>query len=111
VRKKCGGETAGEAATVTVHVLPRASRDGVAGISGGAVRVRLTAPPLENRANEALVRFLAAELSVPRPRVEIVAGKRGRKKIVRISGVSRNELLRRLGLQEPPGQPPVDLDR
>ena len=91
--------------------MPSRSSGSVAGISGGAVRVRLTAPPLENRANEALVRFLAAELSVPRPRVEIVAGKRGRKKIVRISGVSRNELLRRLGLQEPPGQSPVDLDR
>lgn len=111
MRKPGGGEAAGEAATVAFHVLPRASRDGVAGIAGDAVRVRLTAPPLENRANEALVRFLSARLSVPRPRVEIVAGKRGRKKIVRIVGVSRNELLRRLGLQEPPGQPPVDLDR
>lgn len=92
----------GEAATVTVHVLPRASREGVAGILGDAVRVRLTAPPLENRANEALVRFLADALGVPRTRVEIVAGRRGRRKVVRVVGISRGELLRRLGLEQPP---------
>ncbi|HEU5360258.1 MAG TPA: DUF167 domain-containing protein [Candidatus Deferrimicrobiaceae bacterium] len=91
-----------EAATVAVHVLPRASREGVAGILGDAVRVRLTAPPLENRANEALVRFLADALGVPRTRVEIVAGRRGRRKIVRVGGISRGELLRRLGLEQPP---------
>ena len=111
MRKKGAGESAGEAVTVAFHVLPRASRDGVAGIAGDAVRVRLTAPPLENRANEALVRFLAADLGVPRSRVEIVAGKRGRKKIVRVAGVSRTEILRRLGLEQPPDKPPVDLDR
>ena len=72
-------ERSGEAGTVTVHVLPRSSREEVAGLFGDAVRVCLTAPPLDNRANEALVRFLAAELGVPRLRVEIVSGKRGRR--------------------------------
>lgn len=98
--RQAGRET--ESATVAVHVLPRASRDGVAGLSGDAVRIRLTAPPLENRANEALVRFLAASLGVPRSRVEIVAGRRGRRKVVRVAGILRGDLLRRLGLQEPP---------
>lgn len=88
----------GECATVAVHVLPRASKDGVAGLSGDAVRIRLTAPPLENRANDALVRFLAAALGVPRARVGIVAGGRGRRKVVRVEGLSREELYRRLGL-------------
>ena len=90
------------AATVTVHVLPRASREGVAGLFGDAVRVRLTAPPLENRANEALVRFLSATLGVPRSWVEIVSGRRGRKKVVRVAGISREDLFLRLGLQQPP---------
>jgi len=99
VRGDARGE---ESATVTVHVLPRASREGVAGLFGDAVRVRLTAPPLENRANEALVRFLSASLTVPRPCVEIIAGKRGRKKIVRVAGISRKELFLRLGLQQSP---------
>ena len=91
-----------EFSTVTVHVLPRASREGVAGLFGDAVRVRLTAPPLENRANEALVRFLSASLGVPRSRVEIVSGRRGRKKVVRVAGISRKDLFLRLGLQQPP---------
>lgn len=92
-----------ESVTVMVHVMPRASRAGVAGLLGDAVRIRLTAPPLENRANEALVRFLSATLSVPRSSVEIVAGKRGRKKVVRVAGISREDLFRRLGLADAPG--------
>lgn len=96
------GETNGEAGTVTVHVLPRASREEVAGLFGDAVRVRLTAPPLDNRANEALVRFLAAALGVSRSRVEIIAGKRGRKKVVRVTGMSRDDIFRRLKLETPP---------
>ena len=92
-----------ESATVNVQVMPRASRAGVTGLLGDAVRIRLTAPPLENRANEALVRFLSASLNVPRPSVEIIAGKRGRKKIVRVAGISRGELFRRLGLAQSPG--------
>jgi uncharacterized protein (TIGR00251 family) len=92
-----------ESATVSIQVMPRASRAGVAGLLGDAVRIRLTAPPLENRANEALVRFLSATLSVPRPSVEILTGKRGRRKVVRVAGISRGELFRRLGLAQPPG--------
>ena len=91
-----------ESATVEVQVMPRASRAGVAGLLGDAVRIRLTAPPLENRANEALVRFLSASLDVPRPSVTIIAGKRGRKKIVRVAGMSRDDIFRRLGLESPP---------
>jgi len=92
-----------EAATVTVHVLPRASREEVAGLFGDAVRVRLTAPPLDNRANEALVRFLAKALGVSRSRVEVAAGRRGRRKVVRVAGMSRDDVFRRLKLETPPG--------
>jgi uncharacterized protein (TIGR00251 family) len=96
------GETAEESARFAVHVLPRASREEVAGTVGDAVRIRLTAPPLENRANEALVRFLAKALGVSRSRVEVTAGMRGRKKVVRVSGMSKDDIFRRLKL-EPPG--------
>ncbi len=88
-------------ATVTVRVQPRASRDEVAGLSEGGLRIRLTAPPLENRANEALIRFLARALDVPRASVEIVTGDRGRNKVVRIRGIAPDELYGRLGLKEP----------
>lgn len=96
-RREESGASAG-AATLSVAVVPRASRDGVAGCEGGVVRIRLTAPPVENRANEALVRFLAGRLGVPRARVSLVAGGRGRRKVVRVLGLSRDEVFRRLGL-------------
>lgn len=88
-------------ATVAVRVQPRSSRDGVSGLSGGVLRVRLTAPPVENRANEALVRFLCGALGVPRGSVEIVTGDRGRNKIVRVRGIGPAELYDRLGLKQP----------
>jgi hypothetical protein len=92
----------GTSATFFVRVVPRSAREGVAGTSGGAVRIRLTAPPVENRANEALVRFLSKSLDIPRRRVELVTGERGRHKVVRIQGMSREEIFRRLGLEQPP---------
>lgn len=70
----------------------------MAGFSEGTVRIRLTAPPVENRANEALVRFLSRVLDVPRGRVEIVTGGTGRRKIVRVAGAAREDVFRRLGL-------------
>lgn len=90
--------------TIQVRVVPRSSREEVAGVSEGAIRIRLTAPPLENRANEALVRFLSRALGVPRSRVELVAGERGRNKLVRVHGMVREEIFRRLGvgLEQPP---------
>lgn len=83
-------------AVLAVHVLPRASREEVAGLSGDAVRVRLTAPPVENRANDALVRFLAKSLGVPRRSVRIMAGGLGRRKLVRVEGLTREECFARL---------------
>lgn len=99
---KRGGEgDRGPLATVAVRVAPRAARDELAGWRDGALRVRLTAPPVDDRANEALVRLLARALDVPRSRVELAAGGRGRNKIVRVRGMRTDELFRRLGLQEP----------
>lgn len=89
-------------AVVAVQVVPRASREEVAGLSGETVRIRLTAPPVENRANEALLRFLSKSLGVPRREISIVAGGLGRRKRVRVEGLTREECLRRLGLASPP---------
>ena len=85
-------------ATVSVRVIPRSSKEGVAGYEGGVVRIRLNAPPVEGKANDALVRFLAKALGVPRSRVTLVTGERGRSKIVRVSGVTREALMAALGL-------------
>ena len=92
----------GKSSTFSVRVMPRSSREEVAGLSEGDVRIRLTAPAIENRANEALVRFLSQALGVPRRQVELLAGERGRRKVVRIHGMSREEIFRRLGLEQSP---------
>ncbi|HSL92048.1 MAG TPA: DUF167 domain-containing protein [Candidatus Limnocylindrales bacterium] len=92
----------GTSATFSVRVVPRSAREEVAGTSGGDVRIRLTSPPVDNRANEALLRFLSQELGIPRRQVELVTGERGRRKVVRVYGMSRREIFRRLGLEQPP---------
>ncbi len=74
---------------LAVRVTPRASRDEIAEVlSDGTIRVRLTAPPVEGRANKALVKFLAKVLDVAPSRIEIVAGEGGRDKLVSIVDMS-----------------------
>ena len=71
-----------------VRVQPRASRDEIAGEWQEGLKIRLTAPPVDDRANEALRRFLAASLKVPLSAVRIAAGVRSRTKRVEIRGVT-----------------------
>jgi uncharacterized protein (TIGR00251 family) len=77
------------AVVFAVRVTPRASREAIEGEHHGALKVRLTAPPLEDRANDALRRLLAARLNVPLSAVRIVGGEKSRNKRVAIAGVSR----------------------
>jgi uncharacterized protein (TIGR00251 family) len=77
------------AVEITVRVAPRASRNAVEGEYNGALKVRLTAPPVDDRANHALCRLLAERLKVPVSAVRIVAGEKRRTKRVSIAGVSR----------------------
>lgn len=72
----------------TVRVQPRASRDEIAGEYQEGLKVRLTAPPVDDRANEALRRFLATKLKVPLAAVRIASGEHSRTKRVEIRGVS-----------------------
>jgi uncharacterized protein (TIGR00251 family) len=88
----------GPSATVSVRVVPRSAKEGVAGLEGGVVRIRLNAPPVEGKANEALVRFLARTVGVPKSRITLVTGERGRSKIVRVAGVTPEALMKALGL-------------
>jgi uncharacterized protein (TIGR00251 family) len=77
-----------------VRLQPRASRDEIAGVHAGALRVRLHAPPVDNAANEALVAFLAERLDVGRREVRIVAGATSRTKTVEIVGVRSSDVER-----------------
>jgi uncharacterized protein (TIGR00251 family) len=91
----------GDAITFRVRVQPRASSDAVGGEWGGALKVRLTAPPVNDRANEALRRFLAARLNVPVAAVKILGGEHSRSKRIQVRGLSL-EQIQALGISESP---------
>jgi len=76
-----------------IKVQPRASKDELAGVLDGALKIRLCAPPLENRANEALVDLLSDLLKTPKSAVRILSGEQGRLKRVEIFGVNKQQIL------------------
>lgn len=76
-----------------VRVQPRASRDELAGVYGGCLKIRLRAPALENKANEALVEFLAQLLKRPKSAVRILSGERSRTKRIEIHGATQQDVL------------------
>lgn len=80
-----------------VRVQPRASRDEVVGVHGDALKVRITAPPVEGEANTHLLTVLARRLGVPRGRLELRTGSTSRLKSITIQGISAAEARRRLG--------------
>jgi hypothetical protein len=73
---------------IEVRVQPRASRTGFAGAIGDRLRIRLQAPPVDGRANAALIEFLADAFGLPRARVSIERGLSGRDKLVRVRGAA-----------------------
>jgi uncharacterized protein (TIGR00251 family) len=79
-------------------VTPGARRSELAGVADGRLRVRLAAPPVEGRANDALIRFVADLLDVRRADVRVVAGGRSRRKLLHLAGVTLPEARRRLDL-------------
>ncbi|HWY44054.1 MAG TPA: DUF167 domain-containing protein [Candidatus Sulfotelmatobacter sp.] len=76
----------------TVRVQPRAGHDEVSGVMEGALKIRLRAPALENRANEALCEFLGSLLKRPKSAVRILSGDRSRTKRVAVDGVTRQQV-------------------
>jgi uncharacterized protein (TIGR00251 family) len=79
-------------ATFPVRVHPRASRTAITGTVGDALKLTLSAPPVDGRANVALGEFFAEVFSVPRSAVQVLAGERSRNKVIRIAGRSASEL-------------------
>lgn len=76
-----------------VRVQPRASQDEIAGVLGGAMKIRLRAPAVEGRANDALVEYLAELLKTPKAAVRILSGERSRQKRVEVRGVTAQAVL------------------
>jgi uncharacterized protein (TIGR00251 family) len=82
--------------TLVVRVTPRARRDEVAGWQDGMLRVRVSAPPLEGKANVAVAKLLAKSLGVPTHDIAIVRGEKSREKHVVVEGLSEQEIRARL---------------
>lgn len=89
---------------LAVHAQPGARRAAVVGEHGGRLKIALTAPPLEGRANAALIKFLAERLGVPRATIELVAGETSREKRFAVVGLGAAELVARLAPEEKGGQ-------
>jgi len=83
--------------TFAVKVHPRAKRNAITGELGGALKLSLTSPPVEGRANEACIEFFAKLLRVARSSVTIASGQSSRNKMIRVAGLSASEVQKRIG--------------
>jgi uncharacterized protein len=84
-------------ATFAVKVQPRAKKNALTGEVGDALKLTLTAPPVEGRANEACITFFANLLDVPRSSITIASGETSRNKVIHVAGLSADEVRRRIG--------------
>ncbi|MGA8432504.1 MAG: DUF167 domain-containing protein [Candidatus Sulfotelmatobacter sp.] len=84
--------------TFAVKVQPRTKKNAITGQIGDALKLSLTAPPIDGRANDACIEFFAKLLKVPRSSVTIASGQTGRNKVIRVAGLSAEELRKRLGV-------------
>ena len=83
-------------ARIRVRLTPRAGRDAIDGWRGDTLRARVSAPPVDGRANEALERLIASALGLPPSAVRVTAGARGRDKTVAVEGIKQEEAWERL---------------
>lgn len=83
---------------IEVKALPRSSKNQVQGEQDGALKVKLAAAPVDGEANQALVKYLASYLDIPRRNVVLLKGESSRNKVLEIKGLSREALLGKLKL-------------
>lgn len=84
-------------AVIRVKVLPRSSKTEIAGKADGVYRIKLTAPPVDGKANKALINFLAKKTGLPKRKFQIVSGEHSRNKTIRILDVTSEEVMKSLG--------------
>jgi len=84
--------------TFAVRIHPRARKDAITGELGDALKVSLTAPPVEGKANEACIEFFAKLLKVPRSSITIAAGQASRNKVIRVAGLTAQQVRDRLSI-------------
>ncbi len=83
-----------------VRAVPRAAKNEIQGIYGDALKVRLQAPPVEGKANAALIRFLSDALDISRSQISVASGETGRNKAVLITGISKANLMKKIGITD-----------
>ncbi len=86
--------------TLSVRIQPRASKNSVSRMEDGTLKIRLTAPPVDGAANEALIAFLSQTLAIGKSQIEIVSGHTSREKRIRINGMSLDEINRLLNIDK-----------
>src|ERR1700739_2079374 len=82
----------------SVRVHPRARKNAITGVLGDALKLSLTTPPIDGKANQACIEFLAKFLKVPRSSVTIASGQSSRTKMIRVFGISAEEFRKRVGI-------------
>jgi hypothetical protein len=87
-------QRSGNSVRFAVHVQPRAARTEIVGLHGDALKIRVTSPPVEGAANEAIVEVVAAALGISRREVRIVAGATSRQKTVEVDGTNEDAIIR-----------------
>ena len=90
-------QNSADGATFAVKVHPRAKKNAITGELGDALKVSLTTPPVEGRANEACIEFFAKLLNLPRSSVTIAAGQTSRNKVIRVLGLTTQQVRDRIG--------------
>ncbi len=87
-------------AVIRVRVLPRSSKNRIADIEDNIYKIKLTAPPIDGKANKALQQFLSKKLGIPKTNIEIISGERSRVKSIKIHGLSDREVEEKLRVQD-----------
>jgi uncharacterized protein (TIGR00251 family) len=91
-------------ATFAVKVHPRAKKNAITGEAGDALKLALTSPPVDGKANQACIEFFSKLLNLPRSSVTIAAGQTSRNKVIRVAGVTAEQLRERFGLSANAGE-------
>jgi uncharacterized protein (TIGR00251 family) len=81
---------------VRIRAVPRASKNEIQGMYDGALKIRLTTPPVDGKANQALIKFLSKALKISKAQIELVQGETSRHKMVKITGLSKEEIIRKI---------------
>jgi len=85
-------------ALIQVHASPRASKNQILGLHGDALKIRLKAPPVDGKANEALIEFLSQTLGIPPRQITLLSGQTSRKKRLKLQGISASQVENTLGI-------------